>query len=390
MRAPNKELRAVVQSLAFGGDGVARLDGKVYFIEGALPGEEVLFDVVKDTANYAKGKLKEIIVRSPDRVEPVCRYYGKCGGCQLQHVTYEKELVYKEEQLGELLRRISGKKDVRCERIEPSPDPYHYRSSITLHRKNGPYGYYKVDGYTIMAVEECPLAEEAISKELKDLSFSDGKESLTIKTDWAGKVWISDKPGERFFIDRYGDTELYVSPKAFTQANRYIALEIAKTLTDWIGPVEGPAAFFDAFCGIGFYTFLVKRSFALRVGMDTSRIAIDCAKSTARQRKRDDAKFYFGDAETEFLELFGRLKQERNILFLDPPRKGAGKDLLDRIKGLDKIDGIYYLSCDPARLARDIKIITEDSAWELGRVKPFDMFPRTKHIETLAEFIRRK
>lgn len=384
-----RTLRTRMHSLAFGGDGVGKLDGKVCFVKGALPGEEIVFDVIKETDSYIKGKVKEIIEASPDRVEPVCKYYGKCGGCQLQHISYEKELFYKREQIAELVKRIAGKRDVACLDIVPSPEPYHYRSGVTLHRKQEGWGYFTEDGINVMLIDECPIAEKAINDAIPGLTAPEAKDSVTIKADAEGKVWISDVPGARFFTDSYDGTKLFASPKAFAQANRHIALAIARELEAWIGPVESDSAFFDVYCGIGFYTFLVRQEFGIRVGMDESRIAIDCAKSTERESGRTDLKFYLGNSETEFTGLFKRLKKKTNILFLDPPRKGAEKFFLEELKGRADIDRIYYLSCDPARLARDIKIMTDSSAWELGRLRPFDMFPRTKHIETLAEFIRK-
>lgn len=383
-----RTMKASIYSLAFGGDGVGRVDGKVCFVKGALPGEEVIFNVVKDTDSYVKGDVKEIISASPDRVKPICKYYEKCGGCQLQHISYEKELFYKEQQLNELVSRIAGKKDVKCLPIMPSPKEYNYRSSVTMHSDGGPWGYFKADGINIMPIDECPIAEDAINAELKTIE-PDGKDNVTIKADHEGKVWVSDRPGERFFTDKYGETELFVSPKGFTQANRHIAAAIADELSSWIGAVGPDTAFFDAYSGIGFFTFLVKGDFAARIGMDSSRIAIDCAKSTERKHSREDIKFYLGDAEEEFLALYERLSLGKNILLLDPPRQGLEKRFLEQLKAAERLNKVYYLSCDPARLARDIKIMTESHGWELGRIKPFDMFPRTKHIETLAEFVRR-
>jgi 23S rRNA (uracil1939-C5)-methyltransferase len=123
--------------------------------------------------------------------------------------------------------------------------------------------------------------------------------------------------------------------------------------------------------------------------MDVSRVSIDCAKTTAKTRKLKNVKFYRADAEKEFFPMFDRMKKEKNILLLDPPRKGMGGDFLEKIKAKGDINKIYYVSCDPARMARDIKILTGGSNWHLGRVQPFDMFPRTKHIETLVEFVRK-
>jgi tRNA/tmRNA/rRNA uracil-C5-methylase (TrmA/RlmC/RlmD family) len=383
-----KRLQTDIYSLAFGGSGVGKVDGKVCFVEGALPGEKVIFDAEKDTSRYIQGRAVEILTPSGDRVEPVCRYYGKCGGCQLQHISYEKELFYKREQITELVRRIAGKKDFTSPEMIPSPEPYNYRTSLTLHVTDDGYGFYSIDGNTRLRIEECPIASEPINAELGGLSPEIGKDRITLKSDCRGKVWASHRQGERFFPDRFRDTEIMLSPKTFSQCNRYIAEKIAETLEEWIGPADPSTTFFDAYCGVGFFGFMLRQDFGMRVGIDMDRIAIDCAKTTVKRTSLDNVKFYRADAEKDFFEIFDRLRSNRNIILLDPPRRGASGGFLNRLKKNGYVSGIYYISCDPARLARDIKIITEDSPWELGRVTPFDMFPRTKHIEALVEFVR--
>ena len=125
-------MRTEIFSLAFGGEGIGKVDGKICFVEGALPGEEVEFEVLKDDPKFIKGRVIKILKPSDDRVEPECSYYKDCGGCQLQHISYEKELYYKELQVKDLLERISGLKDLVVGKIVPSEKPYNYRSSVTL------------------------------------------------------------------------------------------------------------------------------------------------------------------------------------------------------------------------------------------------------------------
>ena len=381
-------MRTDIYTLAFGGSGIGKVDGKVCFVEGALPGEEVIFEVEKDTPRYIKGSVLEIVSPSVDRVEAPCRYYGICGGCQLQHLCYEKELFYKQQQLVELIRRIAGEGRPECGDIIGSPEPYHYRTSVTLHEGAGGYGFYDTSGRNIIKIEECLIASDAINGQIPSLPAEGGKADITLKSDHLGNVWSSDRSGERFFRDKYRDTELFISPKAFSQANRYIAGKIAETLEGWIGSAGAGHAFFDAYCGVGFFSFLLKNEFDIRIGMDSDRIAVGCAKSTVKELGRGDVKFYRADAEKEFFGVFERFKSKENILLIDPPRRGVRKDFLDDIKAREDISKIYYLSCDPARLARDIKILAGGGVWKLGRVQPFDMFPRTKHIETLVEMVK--
>ncbi|MBD3426502.1 MAG: TRAM domain-containing protein [Candidatus Omnitrophica bacterium] len=381
-----KKLSTRIYTMAFGGSGIGKIDGKVCFVEGALPGEEVTFDAEKETSSYIKGRVTEVKNPSHDRVDPVCRHYRVCGGCQLQHVSYAKELAHKQQQVVELIGKIAGERDIDCCDIIASDREYNYRSSVTLHKSGTGYGYYASGSRKVIDIDECPVAAEAINAELGGLRGS--KKDITLKADHLGNVWSSDRSGHRYFTDRYYGTEIVLSPKAFSQVNRHIAERIAQTLDEWIATPDGESTFFDAYCGAGFFSFVLKTDFTTRIGMDIDRVAIDCAKTTAKKYTTKNAKFYRADAAEELFGLLERHDSSRNILLIDPPRRGVEKKFLEAIGARDDIAEIYYLSCDPARLARDIKIIVDGGLWKLGRVQPFDMFPQTKHIETLVEFVK--
>jgi len=381
-----KQLKTQIYSLAFGGEGVGKVEGKICFVKDALPGEEVIFNVIKDTSNYIRGELIEILTASPDRVKPVCRYYGKCGGCVLQHVSHEKELLYKKAQVEELMKRFAGIKDFVCGSVIASSDPYGYRNSVTLHKGPGGYGYYARDGRTVIEIKECSLAVGAINEMLPIDPAGSKEERLTLKSDHNGHIWRSDRTGERFFTDRYADTDMIFSPKAFSQCNRDMSIRAAGVLADWTGRSGDDTVFFDVYCGMGFFSFLLKHGPAVKVGMDSERVSVDCAKTTVKRNGLKNIKFYKCDAEKDFFRFFEKNKAEKNIIFLDPPRKGLGKDLLEGLMLIEGVDRMYYMSCDPATLARDTAVLVGSGAWKLGRSSFFDMFPRTKHIEMLVEF----
>lgn len=385
-----KTLETEIYSLAFGGNGIGKVDGKVCFVEGALPGEHVLFEVEKEHPKFLEGKVLKRSNDADDRIDPICPHYGICGGCQLQHLAYSKELYYKEKQVVELLSRIGGIKDPKCLSIEASDKEYGYRNTIELHRaREGHYGFYKKKSKEIISINNCPIAVEAINQRLSNGDSSHKAREVTIKADHLGNIWSSDGIGERFYTDRYRDKDIYLSPKSFSQANRYISERISITLDEWMGEDNSNAAFFDAYCGVGFFTFLSSSSFSLFSGIDESRVAIDCAKTTKKKFSNVKTKFYRGIVEKDFFNIFDKNCSKNNVVFLDPPRKGAGKPFLEKLIKNNKVEKIYYLSCDPARLARDIKIMTTGDEFMLTRFKPFDMFPRTMHIETLAELVRK-
>ncbi|MBU0571331.1 MAG: hypothetical protein KJ995_00780 [Candidatus Omnitrophica bacterium] len=382
------QLRTQIYSLAYGGDGVGKVDGKVCFVKGALPGEDVVFNPVKETASYIKGDLARVDEPSPDRVEPKCPHYGVCGGCQLQHVSYEKELFYKKAQAEELVRRLAGIKQFICGEIVASPAPYNYRGNVTMHKGDTGYGYYARDGRTVIKIANCAIADEHINDELSLLDAGGRNDRMTLKVDHNGHVWSSIRPGERFFVDRYRDVNMTFSPHVFSQCNRYISGEIAETLDNWIGEVRDDAVLFDVYCGIGFFSFLIKQKFSARIGIDSERVSIDCAKTTVRDLGFPGAKFYRGIVEEKFPGLFEKNMAGENVVLIDPPRKGVKKEFIEWIAASSGVGRMFYMSCDPATLARDIKVVVSGGAWKLGRSVIFDMFPRTGHIEMLIEFVR--
>jgi 23S rRNA (uracil1939-C5)-methyltransferase len=385
-----RPVRIHIDSLAFGGAGVGRSAGKVCFVPGALPGETVLFRALKEKPRYIYGELEAVLEASPDRTEPACAYYGDCGGCQLQHLNYESELACKKDQVIETIRRIAGIDEVDCADVVPSRSPYRYRCGVTLHRSADRYGYYRAGSRDVVGIDSCPIAEDAINRALPLKAFKGMKRDVNLRSDAKGRVWSSARSGERFFTEEYGDTRMVLSTRAFSQPNRQIALDIASRLDEWIGQGPDPDVFFDAYCGAGFFSFMLKVPFRKRIGMDSSRQAIDCAVTTLKREGLSDRRFYRGDVEKSFMELMRREKGVRNVLLLDPPRGGAAKGFLEEAGSCGWIDRLYYLSCDPGRLARDIKVLASGGRWSTGRVQPFDMFPRTGHIETLVEFVKRE
>ncbi|MDD4956216.1 MAG: TRAM domain-containing protein [Candidatus Omnitrophica bacterium] len=378
-----------IVSVVFGGKGMGRIDGKVCFVSGALPGEKVRIRETRDTSGFVEGEILEMITPSIDRIAPACQYYGTCGGCQYQHVKYDEEVVLKTSQIKDIFARIAGIRDGLDPDIVPSDVDMGYRKSLTLHRTSkGAYGFYDMSGREVLEIKECRIAAKELNDALGSLPDSCEAGDVTIKVDSEGKVWSSDVQGERFYLDDTGRGKLYMSPKAFSQANKYVADKISQKLDDWTGDSGEDHVFFDPYCGVGFFTFFSGGGYTRKVGIDSSRIAIECAKSTARTGNISDIKFYKGTAETVFFDIFAREKGKRNTVFLDPPRIGVKKEFLEKLATAEGIDKIFYLSCDPSRLARDIKVLISGGRWKCGRKAFFDMFPRTKHIEMLMELDR--
>ncbi|NQU73420.1 MAG: class I SAM-dependent RNA methyltransferase [Candidatus Omnitrophica bacterium] len=373
-----------IYGLAYGGMGVGKIDGKVCFVKGALPGEKVRFIKEKEKKRFVIGRLGEIITQSTDRVKPPCPYYNKCGGCQYQHLAYEKEVSYKGLQVREILEHIGGLKECVFEGIAPSPLDYGYRSSITVHRSTGGYGYLAADNRTVIKIDRCLLAADEINAAIGGLDCGNGKRDITLRNDIEGGVWISGHPGHRFFKDVILDTELTFSPLAFSQVNRRVTVSIAQTLRAWMNKEEREVLF-DFYCGVGLFGALLCDMFRSVIGVDGNAVAIDCAKTTKKDLSAGNMTFYHA-GEDSFPAYYERLHGGANTIILDPPRSGIGKDLIAWLLRPAGANSLYYISCDPATLVRDAKLLTQNGPWALSRVASFDMFPRTMHIESIALF----
>lgn len=362
---------------------MGKVDGKVCFVKYALPEEEVVFKVENETSSYIKGVVSELLTASPDRVKPVCRYYGACGGCQYQHLAYGKEIIYKKMQLEDLMRRFGGLQDFSSD-IVASEGPYHYRGNITLHKGDQGYGFYLPKSNSVISIEECAISSKEINKVLAELKKGEPEDQVTLKQDHKGKVWRSDLAGEKFFTDVYAGKAIVFSPRIFSQCNRYIALKMVEELNLWLSDIDKNAVFFDLYCGAGFFSFLVPE-YPLKIGMDHERISIECAKKTVKNNNLKNYRFYQGDVARSFKGVFDANKGDKNILLVDPPRQGLNRHFIGWLKEIKDIEAVYYISCDPSKLARDIKYLCANGRWALKRFKIFDMFPRTYHMECLAE-----
>jgi len=376
-----------IYNIAYGGLGVGRLGQKVCFVEGALPGEQAVIKIINNKKNFFLARVEEIIKPSPFRTAPVCNYYNNCGGCQYQHLDYEKECLFKLQQVNEAMQRIGGFKGFNSQGIKKSKSCLGYRHSVSLHRSKTGYGFFAKDNKTIIDIKECPLAAKEINDCLPSLFEAGKKKNITIKSNTAGSVYVSNQQGSRFYKDTFFNTDIVFSPLAFSQANTAMAACIA----GWIrheAEADKRHTLFELFCGTGFFGILLRDLYESVIGIDNSSIAIDCATLSKKQLGAGNIKFYCADCEKKFLLYFDKFSAKTNTILIDPPRTGLGKGLACILLELKNAEVIYYISCDPAVLARDARFLTKDNKWKIKKLMCFDMFPRTKHIESVAVFTR--
>jgi len=343
-----------VEQLTFGGQGLVRLPGgKVCFVPGVIPGEKVLVRVRRERSSYAEADLVRVVEASPDRLKPPCPVYGRCGGCQYQHIAYPRQLEVKRDQVADVLRRLGGLGDPRVEETVASPLEYAYRNRITVHAKNGKIGFYGGRGKQIVDVAHCPIASDAVNVLLADLRRTPPRE---------GEHPLRE-PG---------------TFRGFRQVNDAVADLLLGVVEDMAAP--GGALLVDAYCGAGFFARRLKEKFGHVVGIEWSVDAVRFARAGAGGNEI----YLLGDVKRHLTPALAAAPAQDTTLLLDPPAEGVEEPVLDliRTRGPAKI---IYVSCNPATLARDLKRL--GAGYALRRARPVDMFPQTAEIEvaTLLE-----
>lgn len=345
------EVTLLIERLVFGGAGIGRLaDGKICFVQGVIPGERVKARIRAKHASYVEADLEEVIESSPDRVKPECPVYGRCGGCQYQHLAYARQLTIKGEQVAEVLRRLGGVPNPPVEPIAPSPLHYHYRNRITVHSKSGRVGFFGPRSHRIIEVAQCPIASERVNALLAALRAShpqDGEHPLRELSEFRG----------------------------FRQVNEAVAGQLLELVEGMAQP--GGRLLVDAYCGAGFFARRLNSLFELSIGIEWSADAVRMARLGAGAREI----YLLGDVKRHLVAALAAAPAESTTLLLDPPEEGLEKEILETL-ALRQPSRLIYVSCNPATLARDIKHLS--GLYALRRACPVDMFPQTAGIEVAA------
>jgi 23S rRNA (uracil1939-C5)-methyltransferase len=343
----------------FGGDGLARTPhGFVVFVPFSAEGDRVKVRITDRKAHHARGEIVEITQSGPARENPPCPYFAKCGGCQYQHLTYAEECRLKENQVREAFSRVGKLPDAPVLPIMASPSPYGYRNRITVHAENGKIGFRGVNGRDLIDIRECLLARPAVNAELERLRGSNQAEG------------------------HYSLRDSTVPRSGFFQANH----DLHDALRGLIGaalPTQG-GMLLEGYCGGGFFTEIVAGRFQRVVAVDndprTLRDAHRLALTNVEWRDAD-----VGFVLPEELRALTEATGKETSVLVDPPREGLPLRLAEALC-LDPVAHLVYVSCDPATLARDARMLAK--TYRLVSVQPIDLFPRTAQIECVSVWRR--
>lgn len=377
-----------IQKIVFGGDGMGLVNGKVFFVEGALPGEKVTAKIVSEKKNFGRARLLEILEPSPARIKPPCPYVRECGGCQYQHLAYEEELRWKMLQIREAFERPLGLAPGLIEPIRSGSKDYGYRNSVTLHKTPGAFeiprrlGFVGRDNRSTVIVDHCLLADERLQPVFgTGCRLERGEKDRTFRCDQDGGIVSS----ENLLASRVrvGNETLTVSSRGFFQNNLEVTGLIADRTGEWVRDIA-PSRFIDLYAGVGTFSLLAAKEVPEIYCFEENPYSVDCLKKNFSEKGISLAGAFEGRVENTYPRFARAEPKEKTLVFMDPPRQGIDPGLAEFLSTGATAENIVYLACDPAMLVRDLKIMLSGGRWAIRRVAPFDMFPRTKHIETLV------
>lgn len=367
------QLELKIDDLAFGGEGVGRVDGFVVFVPFVNSRETVLVEITEKKKAFARAKLIDVLEASSDRVEPRCEHFGACGGCQYQHIDYISQQRIKEIQVRDLFERIGGFHRSVINHLIPCPEPYNYRNRIMIRRQwnkveqRAVYGFLRWDNRLVVDLKECHIAEQALNEQLIEVRQNPPPRNMQ-------KVVLRMMPD---------DWEMHRD--SFFQNNFHLLPELVKTVRDCL-TASGSKYLIDAYCGIGFFSLSLADLIEGFVGIDIDKQCILPARKNLEARGFSNGEFILGKTEDHMDQLLERFPAEDTTIILDPPRKGCHQEGLEMIVEA-RPQQVIYVSCHPATLARDLRWLCENG-YELTNVTPLDMFPQTQHVECVADLRR--
>lgn len=354
MSRVDKLIEGRVSDIAFGGEGILKSEGKVTFVPFVALDEQVRVRVFEEKKNFGRGRAEEILEKSPQRTDAPCPYYGNCGGCQYQHITYEEERRLKVEQLRQLLKRIGGIENAEIRPLIFGPD-YGYRNRITVHQEDGKVGFRSFEGNHLIDIEECLLASPEVNRKLRHLRTKNHpRPHYSIRAD-------------------------AVMGEAFYQTNEPLMSQLQQVVSGAVS--QSARAILELYCGVGFFTIkFIERGVPI-IAVESDPKALEVARRTLPSH----VKLLEGSAEEKGAEAIASIHEEPWSCLIDPPREGLSEIVRKDLLGSHASE-ILYLSCDPATLSRDLKALS--GIYKADWFQPIDLFPRTAHLECLTHLTR--
>lgn len=377
-----------IETVAFGGEGIGRAENLVVFVPFTAEGDVAEVEIREAKKRFLRGRVRKLVTPSPQRAEPLCPYYGRCGGCHYQHIGYEKQVEMKGRQAAEAFVRIGKFQSPPVEPALASPLPYGYRGKGEFHversRDGAPrIGFMDTGGGRLVDIERCAIMEESINEQLAYLRRpAHAPPRVDRYVVWS----LTGRSEEQHVVRLVKGREILVPHEGFFQANMALTDGLVDCVIELAAPRPGDAVL-DLYCGSGLFSLFLAPSCARLAGIEIDGEAAACARLNMERHGISNAVFHHGDVRDVLEREFVGGKGAADAVVLDPPRAGCEREVLDCVAGL-RPSRIVYVSCDPATLARDARLLV-DGGFDLVTVRPVDMFPQTRHIECVALFAKR-
>ena len=425
------------------GEGIAKIDDFVIFIPGAIKQEKVRILIVKVLKNHAYGKILEILEKSEYREEEDCSTYKRCGGCNLRHIQYEETLNIKQRNVQNLINKTFNNKNIKVEKTIGMGNPYNYRNKaqypVGLDKTGEPaIGVFAQRTHEIISMQKC-LIQNVVSEKIAFAIYKFIKEkNIQVYNETTGEgllrhivikvglrtheimciLVINGKKipyeteltemlvkeynvktvvknintkntnvilgsenivihGDGYIYDILGDYTFKISPMSFYQVNPVQAEVLYNTAIE-MANLSKDDILFDLYCGIGTIGIFASEYVKKVYGIEIVEQAIEDAKENAKLNNIKNIEFYAGDVEKVFSNLMKNKQVYPDVIIVDPPRKGLDENTISNILAVES-KKVIYISCNPATMVRDMKILSEK--YEIGNIQPVDMFPFTSHVE---------
>ena len=438
-----------ITDLSDTGEGVGRLGGRVIFVPDTVTGDRALIRLVRVKSNYATGKLHQLLEPSPHRIRPNCIVADKCGGCQWQHIADQYQQQAKHKLVVQALERIGGFTSITVAPILTGDSSLAYRNKATYPLKRSSTGqvqagYYQKGSHQLINLNQCPVQDSRLNPllaeikqdieqmgwsvyderrhqgRLRHLSLRIGRRTgemlLTlIATDWnlrdldaQAQKWLTRYPklvgvcmnrnpnrsnvifgeetrcvaGQPYLREEFAGLEFQLGSETFFQVNTEAAEALLNVIVEQLA-LSGDEVLVDAYCGIGTFTLPLAQQVRQVIGLEVQATSVEQAQMNAQHNGITNVTFQAGAVET----LLPQLGITPDIVLLDPPRKGCDRAVIETLlHTLPK--RIVYVSCKPATLARDLKLLCQTGGYQLTHIQPADFFPQTSHVECAAFLVR--
>jgi 23S rRNA (uracil1939-C5)-methyltransferase len=390
---PGDKFEITLGEINDAGDTVTEIDGAPVVVSGGLPGELVIAEVQKRFPERIAAKVDQVLEPAAERIEPECKYFLTCSGCQWQHVSYDHQLTLKRERVQREIDKYENLSHVNVDATVESEKRLGYRNhgrfTIGKYEDAGQVGYKNMVTRQFVRIEECLLMDDKINETIglvQDKMEGQTQMSIRVASNTDSMLvqprmnisGLSLVTGERHYEEEVRGSRFRVAASSFFQVNTgqlSRAVDEVRELLD----LDGSEVMVDAYCGVGVFAVLVSPYVKRVIGIEESASAIEDAG--LNMNGVTNVEFIGGKTEHVLAEWSDA--DEVDVLLLDPPRVGCHPDVLESVKKL-KPKKVLMVSCEPEAMARDLDLLCEGGMYRLETLRPVDMFPQTRHVETIS------